>query len=644
VKRKEKVRKVEYDYQPWFYLHLPDPHRHAEMIEGLESLYRVEECQFKTIYGELDGYRIYCDAKDLRRVAEKIELQTRFQARLYNVDVRLDQRFFAERKLITDEERFSLNGMPELKIVRVEAKGEKSYPAVRNRIVEVRVNGEVLKGSEREIIHELSSQIESLDPDVILFPHADYWMRFILARARKYGIDTRISRNGRFRKLTSRSYFSYGRVVYRPSAYIPAGRILIDTANSFNYREGGIEGVFLASRLACIPANYAARFTPGTLISSYEVYEALKRNIAVPFRKFDAERLRSFEELKMADRGGMIFQPQPGVYEDVYQLDFVSMYPSIIVKWNLSPETIASNNGKKGFLPAVLKPLLNLRLETRKMKKIEPKYERLDSILKWMLVTCFGYTGYKNARFGRIEVHEAITKVGREVLIKTKEIAESMGFEVLHGIVDCLWLRGEGIEELKCAVEEETGLMTSLDSFSWIVFLPMKDETGAYNRYYGRLSDGSMRLRGVAARRGDTPEYIRRMQMEMFNLMARAENVKELLTLKDELIKIYFRYRDRLKRGEVEPSLLSIRRRISKLNYSRKCAEASAIKVYQKLGVPITPGMDVEFVVRDAKRWIVDSPWYASGYDGEYYTGLLDKAWSEVLFALEHCHFSSHSS
>jgi len=230
------------------------------------------------------------------------------------------------------------------------------------------------------------------------------------------------------------------------------------------------------------------------------------------------------------------------------------------------------------------------------------------------------------------------------VLIRTKEIAENMGFEVLHGIVDCLWLRGEGIEELREVVENETGLLTGIDSYDWIVFLPMRDNTGAYNRYYGRLEDGSMRIRGVAARRGDTPEYIRQMQLEMFDVMARAENVKELLALKDELVEIYLRYMDGLKRGEVEPPQLSMRRRISKLNYSRRCAEASVIKAYQRLGVPVTPGMDVSFVVVDAKKWIVDVPWNASGYDGEYYAGLLDKAWDEISFVLKHCYPPPHPS
>ncbi len=53
------------------------------MLEVLESRYRAEECRFRTVFGELEGYRIQAG----RSVAEKIELQTRYAAELYNVDV-----------------------------------------------------------------------------------------------------------------------------------------------------------------------------------------------------------------------------------------------------------------------------------------------------------------------------------------------------------------------------------------------------------------------------------------------------------------------------------------------------------------------------------------------------------------------------
>jgi hypothetical protein len=97
-----------------------------------------------------------------------------------------------------------------------------------------------------------------------------------------------------------------------------------------------------------------------------------------------------------------------------------------------------------GFLSTALSSLLNLRIETKRRKKINPDYAGIDWILKWMLVTCFGYTGYRNAKFGQIQVHEKITEISRELLLQIKEIAEGMDLEVLHGK---LWT-ASGCEEM----------------------------------------------------------------------------------------------------------------------------------------------------------------------------------------------------
>ena len=145
-----------------------------------------------------------------------------------------------------------------------------------------------------------------------------------------------------------------------------------------------------------------------------------------------------------------------------------------------------------------------------------------------MLVTCFGYTGYRNAKFGQIQVHERITAISRELLMQIKELAEGMDFQVLHGIVDCLWVIGEPISSFKEAVEKETGILTEVDSYDWIAFLPMADGSGAYNRYFGRLNTGKMKIRGVMARKGDTPEYVRRMQQELFEVLAEARSLEEI--------------------------------------------------------------------------------------------------------------------
>jgi DNA polymerase I len=599
------------------------------MIEALESRFKAEECSFRTIFGTFQGHRIYAS----RKVAEKIEIQTRHQAELYNVDVRQDQRYLAEHDLFPcaerDESRFSPDFEVPLTSLEIQVAGDPSMPGDISRIEILDGRKRRLEGPERQVLSDLLELIKSHDPDQILCPHADTWVPLMVRKARRYGLEPTISRTGFFKPMASKSYWSYGKVNHKEGAMIPEGRVLIDTAKSFVYAESGLKGVLMASRLSGLSPNLTSRFTPGTLISSYEVFEALRRGVAVPFRKRDAEGLRNISELRACDKGGMIFQPEPGVYEKVHQIDFTSLYPSIIVKYNLSPETVRDPE-LKGFLCTVLSELLNLRIETKRLKKTNPDYAGIDSILKWMLVTCFGYTGYRNAKFGQIQVHERITEISRELLMQIKELAESMNFQVLHGIVDCLWVIGEPIASFKEAVERETGILTEVDSYDWIAFLPMADGSGAYNRYFGRLNTGKMKIRGVMARKGDTPEYVLRMQKELFEVLGEAKSREELRRVEPKAQRVYRRYLDEL--GDVDVKELAIHRRVSRLNYSRRCAEASAVQAHLKQGISLAPGMEICYVVKDAKKWEVEPERTASEFDIGYYGKLLEKAWGEIAY------------
>ena len=615
---------------PSFYMHLKDPAGHREMIEALETLYKVEECCFRTIFGTLQGHRIYAS----RKVAEKIELQTRYAVELYNVDVRQDQRYLAEKDLFpcgdVYESRFSPDFEVPLTSLELQVAGDPSLPRMISGAQVSNGRKRCLEGPERQVISDLLELIDAHNPDLLLLPHADIWVPIIVRRAKRYGLEPSISRTGRFKQMASKSYWSYGKVNYKEGAIIPEGRLLIDTARSFVFAESGLKGVLMASRLSGLSPNLTSRFTPGTLISSYEVYEALRRGVAVPFRKRDAESFRSIAELRACDKGGMMFQPEPGVYEKVHQIDFTSLYPSIIVKYNLSPETV-KHPEVRGFLSTVLSSLLNLRIETKRRKKINPDYAGIDSILKWMLVTCFGYTGYRNAKFGQIQVHEKITEISRELLLQIKEIAEGMDLEVLHGIVDCLWVRGDGIVGFKESVEEETGILTEVDSYDWIAFLPMADGSGAYNRYFGRMNTGKMKIRGVMARKGDTPEYLRKMQQEVFEVLSRARNREDLCRIAPKAREVRRRYVDMLEQADIGE--MTIRRRVSTLCHSRRCVEASAVQAHMEQGYPLATGMEIGYVVRDARRWEVDTERTASKFDIVYYRKLLHKAWEEVAFA-----------
>jgi DNA polymerase I len=65
---------------------------------------------------------------------------------------------------------------------------------------------------------------------------------------------------------------------------------------------------------------------------------------------------------------------------------------------------------RRGFLSSVLSSFLNLKIETKRLKKTKRDCAGIDSIPKWMLISCFGQAGYRDAKFGQIQVYEKITE------------------------------------------------------------------------------------------------------------------------------------------------------------------------------------------------------------------------------------------
>src|SRR5512137_1291694 len=104
----------------------------------------------------------------------------------------------------------------------------------------------------------------------------------------------------------------------------------------------------------------------------------------------------------------------------------------------------------------------------------------------------------------------------------------------------------------------------------------MADGSGAYNRYFGRLNTGKMKIRGVMARKGDTPEYIRKMQQELFDVLSKAKSRRDLREVEPDNQEVREKYM--LGLDDADIGELSIHRRLSRVSYSRRCAEASAVK------------------------------------------------------------------
>ena len=122
------------------------------------------------------------------------------------------------------------------------------------------------------------------------------------------------------------------------------------------------------------------------------------------------------------------------------------------------------------------------------------------------------------------------------------------------------------------------------------------------------------------------------MPQELFEVLAQARSLDELSLVKpmaQDVRENCFR-----ELGDADARDLAIHRRLSRVSYSKRCAEASAVQAYQKRGFSLVPGMEIGYVVTDAAKWQVDTERDASEFDAGYYGKLLEKAWDEASFAL----------
>ena len=309
------------------------------------------------------------------------------------------------------------------------------------------------------------------------------------------------------------------------------------------------------------------------------------------------------------------------------------------------------------MVPRTLRPILALRERLKsRVQAMKPEaarpYQERQTALKWMLVTCFGYLGYKNARFGRIEAHEAVTAYGRDKLLGAKEIFEAAGFTVLHGLTDCLWVQKAGFTANELAglcreVFRVTGVKLALEGvYRWIYFMSSKQdpERPVATRYFGVFEDGSLKVRGLMCRRRDTPAFVRRAQEAMLARLAEAATPGELATLRPSLAEMAEGFRQRLREGGINPQDLVITRVLSQpvADYKVDTSTSLAARQLEAAGIHIQPGEKVRYVHREGKRGpkecrVQAAPFLETldGYDTTLYLELLERAVEEVMLPLE---------
>jgi len=675
-------------------------------VTGSEFAWTREVERFERVTDGKKSVVTEAKLKDARRalqVAGRIEAMGPFgRFRLYNVDVPPNQSYLYENDifplafcdvtkvgyrlewdLLDDVMAFDY-ALPPLTWLKVdvdvakEGKVPRFTDKIRGITLEsasgtVAVDGE----GEADKLLGLVRDVKAADPDFILTTDGDtFLLPYLVERAEANGVADRLTlgRDGTTLRLPARegrSYFSYGRILYKPSPMKLFGRVHIDVNSSFAYSEAGFQGLFELSRTCRMPMHTSSRASIGRALSSLQFYHASKIGLLVPWKPTLAEHFKDRNELMIADRGGFIFEPRVGLHEGVGALDFSGLYPNIMLRKNISAETVQceccpdSKNRvpelgwnvcerRRGIIPLAIEIVVTKRLRYKELKaeaKGTPDYARYDArqaVLKWIGVTSFGYLGFNNAKFGRIDAHIAVCAWDRKILLDAARIAESRGYEVLHGIVDSLWLKKAGAtardyESLKAEIEEATGFPLSVEGvYKWIAFLPSRvdAEVPVLNRYFGAYQDGELKVRGIEARRHDTPLAFAKCQMEMLRVLATAGSVKEAKTKVPECIDVFLKHARAIERHEVPTAELVFTTNLSKQpsEYKTMTVQNAALQGLVKEGVKLHAGEGLRYVVtgyrrRDSGRAVsvdlIDGK--EVHYDSKRYVELLARACSSVL-------------
>jgi DNA polymerase elongation subunit (family B) len=653
LKAGDRCRKLTYDYEPCFYVHHPS---YAELrllgrsLERTELAKKTDIVEKKTDIQSTkisDVLAVYPPTYGgIRECAHIIDSRGGYyDYRLFNVDVRFSQRFLIERNVfplaLADTSpvlkahggQFRVNyRVPNLRTVDLRVKCSGRFPSNHLSIVSITVGDAVLEGAEEDVLADLVEHIKELNPDIIFTENGDsFTLPYLYYRAavNDLGDDFRLGREKDDVDIAkkARSYFSYGSIVYKPAARKLKGRLHIDRS-SFIQEEGGLHALIDLARMSNLPLQTLARLSPGTAISSMQIQQAIRDGYVIEWKKNRPEDFKTADLLLLADRGGFIFDPVVGIHDGIVEVDFISLYPNIMAEFNISPETILCDccpdsrlrvpellyntcEKRVGLIPKVVKPLVQRRLAFKSMIHTRPEmreaFEQRSDLLKWVLVTCFGYTGYKNARFGRIECHESINAYARDIMVKSMKMAEDFGYDVLHGIIDSLWLtpNGNNDHEWVCRyVSRAIGIPLELEGvYKWLVFLPNKgSDTGALNRYYGLFQDGKLKVRGIELRKHDTPVIVRKAQEAMFDMLTTAENSAEFKANIPDAISELRRYYAAVRRRECDIQDMIITKRISRTleEYSVFNDQVAAMLQLKKQGMIIQPGQKLRFVICDS--------------------------------------------
>jgi len=341
--------------------------------------------------------------------------------------------------------------------------------------------------------------------------------------------------------------------------------------------------------------------------------------------------------------GGMVLKPKPGLHENIVVLDFKSMYPSLMIAYNLSPDTYiqpkdpvppggvytAPEVGHRfrkeppGFYKENLSYLIRIREEVRaRMKQLRPdslEYRVLNArqkAVKLITNASYGYAGWTGARWYMKPVAEAAAAWGRDTIQKAVKMAEDAGLSVAYGDTDSIFLENkpERIGQLQERIREEMGLEIAPDKIYVRVFF-----TEAKKRYAGLLEDGRLDIVGMEVVRGDWAGIAKSVQEKVLEIILKEKSPSKAADFVRLLI-------GDLRQKKVSYRDLIVWKTLTKPpeEYAVKASHVEAARILREKGWDLAVGDKVGYVVvaGSGRLYERSKPYVFASYDEvdlEYY-------------------------
>lgn len=133
---------------------------------------------------------------------------------------------------------------------------------------------------------------------------------------------------------------------------------------------------------------------------------------------------------------GAISEGNPGIYRNVHKVDVSSLYPSIILQYEVYDK---SKDPKANFLNMV-KSFTETRLKYKTLLKEtgDKKYDALQGAFKILINSAYGFMGAPGLNFNSPSNAAFITRTGREILTKSIEWSANKSFTLVNCDTDSI--------------------------------------------------------------------------------------------------------------------------------------------------------------------------------------------------------------